>query len=216
MTALARVTLFSTALWCIVICLGLSAMQRETTPEESSVAIKIQLRDAKNSATLVEHADGSHSYLVTRHDGTEHVLSPEQFAAELYDEYAHRTWFQKFLNISGWMGLIWVAVGLVGQLLFAGRMLVQWIISEKQKRSVVPPVFWWMSLIGATMLLSYFLWRRDVIGVLGQGLGWVIYIRNLHLIYRNRRIVATTVDAGPAAELDRPALSGSSAHSGGG
>jgi lipid-A-disaccharide synthase-like uncharacterized protein len=205
----ARVTSLAVVLSCAMMMLGVSALQREGDGAHA-VAIKIQLKNARNSATLVERPDGTHSYVVTRHDGTEQHLTPEQFAAELYDEHAKRTWLQKFLNISGWLGLIWVAIGFVGQMLFAGRMLVQWIISEKQRQSVVPPVFWWMSLIGASMLLSYFLWRRDVIGVLGQGLGWVIYIRNLHLIHRSRRIVATTVDAAPAAELDRPSLSGPS------
>jgi lipid-A-disaccharide synthase-like uncharacterized protein len=67
-----------------------------------------------------------------------------------------------------------VGLGLLGQVLFTGRMLVQWLASEKQKRSVVPVAFWWMSLIGATMLLVYFTWRRDIVGVLGQATGWFI------------------------------------------
>ena len=61
-------------------------------------------------------------------------------------------------------------------------MLVQWLTSEKSKRSVVPVSFWWMSLVGATMLLVYFIWRRDIVGILGQATGWIIYIRNLVLI----------------------------------
>ncbi|MEL7237889.1 MAG: lipid-A-disaccharide synthase N-terminal domain-containing protein [Planctomycetota bacterium] len=82
---------------------------------------------------------------------------------------------------------MWISVGLLGQVLFTGRMLVQWIVSEKAKRSTVPPVFWWMSLIGASMLLSYFIWRRDIVGVLGQAAGWGIYLRNLWMIYRPSR-----------------------------
>ncbi|HAI14296.1 MAG TPA: hypothetical protein DCM28_21505, partial [Phycisphaerales bacterium] len=73
---------------------------------------------------------------------------------------------------------MWVAVGLLGQVLFTGRMIVQWIASEKSKRSVVPTAFWWMSLIGASMLITYFIWRKDVVGVLGQATGWFIYVRN--------------------------------------
>jgi lipid-A-disaccharide synthase-like uncharacterized protein len=76
-----------------------------------------------------------------------------------------------------------VSVGLLGQVLFTGRMIVQWLASEKKHESVVPPVFWWMSLIGSLMLLSYFTWRRDIVGILGQGFGLAIYLRNLHLIY---------------------------------
>ncbi|HHQ49151.1 MAG TPA: hypothetical protein ENK19_09765 [Acidobacteria bacterium] len=80
---------------------------------------------------------------------------------------------------------MWVALGLLGQVLFTGRMVVQWLVSEKRKRSVVPVIFWWMSLGGATMLLIYFLWRKDIVGVLGQSTGWFIYSRNLWLIYRH-------------------------------
>ncbi|MEM8872751.1 MAG: lipid-A-disaccharide synthase N-terminal domain-containing protein [Planctomycetota bacterium] len=77
-----------------------------------------------------------------------------------------------------------VGLGLFGQVLFTGRMLVQWLVSEKQKRSTVPVVFWWMSLGGASLLLIYFVWRRDIVGVLGQGTGWGIYARNLWLIHK--------------------------------
>ncbi|MEM7245783.1 MAG: lipid-A-disaccharide synthase N-terminal domain-containing protein [Acidobacteriota bacterium] len=88
------------------------------------------------------------------------------------------------LNISSPLGFAWVALGFLGQLCFTGRMLVQWLASEKQRRSVVPPAFWWMSLVGATMLLAYFAWRRDLVGVIGQSTGWFIYARNLVLIRR--------------------------------
>ena len=76
-------------------------------------------------------------------------------------------------------------LGLLGQVLFTGRMLIQWLASERERRSVVPVAFWWMSLAGASMLLVYFLWRKDIIGVLGQSAGWVVYTRNLWLIYRH-------------------------------
>jgi lipid-A-disaccharide synthase-like uncharacterized protein len=87
------------------------------------------------------------------------------------------------MNISSPIGILWVGIGLCGQIAFTGRMLVQWLVSEKKKKSVVPVVFWWMSLLGASMLLAYFIWRKDIIGVLGQGTGWIIYLRNLWLIY---------------------------------
>lgn len=91
----------------------------------------------------------------------------------------------KLFNITTLPGIIWVGVGLLGQLMFTGRMLVQWIVSEKHRRSVVPPVFWYMSLVGASMLLAYFIWRKDIVGVLGQGIGWVVYLRNVALIQRH-------------------------------
>ncbi|MGE3175115.1 MAG: lipid-A-disaccharide synthase N-terminal domain-containing protein [Planctomycetota bacterium] len=88
------------------------------------------------------------------------------------------------LNVSSPAGFAWVLLGLLGQVLFTGRMLVQWLVSERSGRSVVPPAFWWMSLVGATMLLVYFVWRKEPIGVLGQATGWFIYVRNLWMIHR--------------------------------
>ncbi|MDA0812051.1 MAG: lipid-A-disaccharide synthase N-terminal domain-containing protein [Verrucomicrobia bacterium] len=87
------------------------------------------------------------------------------------------------LNITSTAGIFWVGVGLLGQVLFTGRMIVQWIASEKEKRSIVPTSFWWMSLGGATMLIVYFVWRVDIVGVIGQATGWFIYVRNLWFVY---------------------------------
>ncbi|MDY7108046.1 MAG: lipid-A-disaccharide synthase N-terminal domain-containing protein [Planctomycetota bacterium] len=108
------------------------------------------------------------------------------------------------MNITTPLGITWVAVGLLGQVLFAGRMLVQWLVSERRGRSVIPVAFWWMSLLGASMLLIYFLWRKDVVGVLGQTTGWTIYMRNLWLIYRRslRRRLAS--DPAPQPQLSTP------------
>jgi lipid-A-disaccharide synthase-like uncharacterized protein len=80
----------------------------------------------------------------------------------------------------------WLAVGLAGQLLFGSRFFVQWIASERARRSVIPVVFWWLSLLGSCLLLLYALHRRDPVFVLGQGSGLLIYVRNLHLIHRSR------------------------------
>jgi hypothetical protein len=66
-------------------------------------------------------------------------------------------------------------------------MFVQWFASEKKGQSVVPAAFWWMSLIGGVALFAYFAWRPDVVGVLGQCSGVVIYARNLRLISKHRR-----------------------------
>jgi lipid-A-disaccharide synthase-like uncharacterized protein len=67
---------------------------------------------------------------------------------------------------------------------------------------VVPASFWWMSLIGATMLLVYVLGRTDPVGVLGQAFGWFIYLRNIFLIHTKTPALATE-DPGPEPELDR-------------
>lgn len=98
-----------------------------------------------------------------------------------------------FFNISSWLNFGWIAVGLLGQCAFFGRMMVQWIVSEKKRESVVPAVFWWMSLIGGICLFSYFVWRVDFIGVLGQSTGVVIYARNIRLIHKQKRRVARSV-----------------------
>lgn len=81
---------------------------------------------------------------------------------------------------------MWVGVGLVGQLLFTSRFLVQWIVSERRGESVIPLVFWWLSLGGGATLLSYAIWRHDPVFILGQGMGLVVYFRNLALIYGRR------------------------------
>jgi lipid-A-disaccharide synthase-like uncharacterized protein len=80
----------------------------------------------------------------------------------------------------------WLVIGLVGQGLFFMRFIVQWIASERQKRSVVPTQFWYWSILGSVTLLIYALHRRDPVFILGQSLGSVIYIRNLMLIANQR------------------------------
>lgn len=92
-----------------------------------------------------------------------------------------------FFNISSWTNFAWVAVGLLGQAAFFGRMFIQWIVSEKTRKSQVPEMFWWLSLFGGLCLFSYFVWRVDIVGVLGQSTGVVIYARNLRLIHKQRR-----------------------------
>lgn len=78
--------------------------------------------------------------------------------------------------------LLWVLFGLFGQLMFTGRFIVQWIASERAKRSVVPIFFWYFSLAGGAILLSYAIYRRDPVFIVGQSLGVFIYLRNLVLI----------------------------------
>jgi len=82
---------------------------------------------------------------------------------------------------------LWVALGFLGQALFASRFLVQWVCSEREKRSIVPVAFWYLSILGGAVLLSYALWRRDPVFIMGQGCGLVIYFRNLVLIRSQAR-----------------------------
>ncbi len=77
--------------------------------------------------------------------------------------------------------------GLVGQACFFSRFLSQWLVSEKQGRSVMPTAFWYLSLIGGTMVLIYAIWRRDPVFTLGQSVGVFVYTRNLMLIHRRQR-----------------------------
>lgn len=130
--------------------------------------------------------DGDGNVVVETDDGPM-ALPPSTFiqiVSERQSSGERRGATYQLLDITGPLGLIWVGLGLLGQVLFTGRMIVQWLASEKAKQSVVPPAFWWMSFAGATMLLAYFTWRVDIVGILGQATGWGIYVRNLWLIYR--------------------------------
>ncbi len=93
----------------------------------------------------------------------------------------------KILNITGWGSLVWIAIGFGGQIAFFGRMALQWVVSERKRQSVVPDMFWYLSLVGGIALFSYFVWRQDIVGVLGQSSGIVIYARNIRLIHKKRR-----------------------------
>ncbi|MBU0677776.1 MAG: lipid-A-disaccharide synthase N-terminal domain-containing protein [Verrucomicrobia bacterium] len=83
--------------------------------------------------------------------------------------------------------MIWVGIGLGGQLCFFSRFLVQWIASERRKESVVPVAFWYFSIIGGIILLFYAIHRKDIVFILGQATGILIYSRNLHLIARSKK-----------------------------
>src|SRR5262245_3063328 len=82
--------------------------------------------------------------------------------------------------------LVWLTVGFLGQALFSARFLVQWLSSEREKRSVVPIAFWFFSVGGGATLLVYAIHRLDPVFIVGQGAGLFIYLRNLQLIYRER------------------------------
>jgi lipid-A-disaccharide synthase-like uncharacterized protein len=83
---------------------------------------------------------------------------------------------------------IWIVIGLAGQAFFSARFLVQWIQSERKGRSIIPTSFWWLSMVGSSVLLAYAIHRRDPVFILGQLAGLGVYSRNLHLISKERRI----------------------------
>ena len=82
---------------------------------------------------------------------------------------------------------IWLAIGFLGQGLFFGRWVIQWIASERKAESQVPIAFWYMSLIGGLITLAYAIYRKDPVFISGQGIGTFVYIRNLVLISRARQ-----------------------------
>lgn len=81
----------------------------------------------------------------------------------------------------------WLAVGFLGQALFSARFIVQWVVSEVRRESIVPYVFWWFSLGGGATLLAYSIWRQDPVFIAGQAFGLVVYLRNLMLIRAGAR-----------------------------
>ena len=91
-------------------------------------------------------------------------------------------------------GFMLVVFGIFAQAMFFGRWVIQWIASEKRGESHMPELFWWLSLVGASMLLVYFILRGEPVGVLGQSVGWTVYSRNLILIKKKRQAVVVLND----------------------
>jgi len=89
-------------------------------------------------------------------------------------------WFMSQLTL-------WALIGFFGQFLFMMRFVVQWLASEREKKSVVPEVFWYFSLGGGLIVLIYAIHQQDPVFMLGQGLGLFIYLRNLYFIHRRKR-----------------------------
>ena len=84
--------------------------------------------------------------------------------------------------------IIMIVVGFGGQGLFASRFILQWLSSESAGKSIIPIGFWYCSLIGGSVTLIYAVWREDPVFISGQGLGLFIYLRNLILIYREKKL----------------------------
>ncbi len=159
------------------------------TPGSSVSTWEFSGRTVRYEVLVAPHDDKSHRFLTKAADLPDGFISEPQFWQTMRDvnaAAARRHPVLKALNVSSWANVWWVVLGFTGQSAFFGRMLVQWVSSEREKRSIVPPVFWWLSLFGGATLFTYFVWRRDVVGVLGQSTGVVIYARNLRLIYKER------------------------------
>lgn len=87
--------------------------------------------------------------------------------------------------------MIWLGVGFLGQGLFFSRWLLQWVVSERQAKSHIPVAFWYMSLFGSVIVLAYAIHRIDPVFIAGQSVGTVVYIRNLILLRRAKKRVAS-------------------------
>ena len=96
----------------------------------------------------------------------------------------------EWMNVTSTRDLIWLTVGLVAQLMFSARFLIQWITSERMGRSVIPSAFWYFSLGGGLLLLTYGFYRGEPVIILGQSFGIIVYTRNLWLIHAERRVTA--------------------------
>lgn len=82
--------------------------------------------------------------------------------------------------------LMWLTVGLIGQVMFSARWLIQWFVTEKSRRSTMPETFWYLSLLGGLMVFAYGLHRLDPVIILGQ-FGVLIYARNLFFIRKEKK-----------------------------
>ena len=157
----------------------------------------MRIGQSRGLVEVVQEPDGTHSFRLLMEGG--------EISREL-NEYAIESLLGKtvlsqltldrenavfrLLNITSWASMGWIVIGFGGQAIFMSRFLIQWIVSERKQESVIPTSFWWISLFGAVFLFAYFVWRRDMVGLLGQSTGVVIYARNLRLIHKQKLRVA--------------------------
>ncbi len=91
--------------------------------------------------------------------------------------------FTNFFQETQTIELIWLAIGFMAQAMFSARFLIQWIASEKARRSIVPETFWYFSFAGGAMLLAYAIYRADPVFILGQAFGLLVYARNIYFLW---------------------------------
>lgn len=185
MSAEQRRLLIRCALFCLVALVawrGAEAYSRQETPPIPP-AFEVDLQGRIKDLVVVE-IEGS---LFVRPEEDARLVRGDEWLRALHATQEHQR-EQGFLyvlfNITKPWSFAWIAIGFAGQALFTMRMVVQWLASEKEKRSVIPVAFWWGSLFGGILLFVYFVWRKDIVGTLGQSTGIVVYARNLILIHR--------------------------------
>ena len=81
-------------------------------------------------------------------------------------------------------------VGFVGQICFSCRFIVQWIASEREKKSIIPKSFWYLSVLGGSTLLVYAILKKDPVFIMGQSTGLFVYFRNLYFVQQKTNIVS--------------------------
>ena len=94
---------------------------------------------------------------------------------------------QHFFSTTSQGDLIWLCVGLLGQILFMMRFIVQWLHSERHQQSIIPVSFWYFSLVGGLTVLLYGIHKMEPVIILGQLPGTFVYARNLMLINRHKK-----------------------------
>ncbi len=178
----------------IWLALGPDPFRRMPTREDATL-FPIRIADSRGVLeTTSDPGSGRPRFRIVMRDG---YVSGDMTAEQVSGMFGGRVleqstaespnWVFRRLNITSWASMIWVAIGFGGQLAFSGRMVIQWLSSEKRRESHVPTAFWVWSLVGSVMLFCYFIWRQDPVGVLGQCTGVVVYARNLRLIYKAQR-----------------------------
>jgi lipid-A-disaccharide synthase-like uncharacterized protein len=174
------------ALACALLALAGSVPAAAQERGGAAAAVQVDLQRRLGDVELVE----SEGQLYVRAGPQGELVPAAAWTRALQgaqEQRQHSGLVYRLLNITSPWGLAWIAIGFLGQGLFTIRMLLQWWASEKAKRSIVPIAFWWSSLLGGMMLLVYFCWRKDAIGILGQSTGVFVYARNLVLIHRHAR-----------------------------
>lgn len=179
-------------------------------PHPGSKVTELRVGNSRGKVEITQTPEGKQFRFLLREGYTSTELSEAQFK-ELFGPQAlevatgsQPNGLFRLLNITSWANMIWVSVGMAGQAAFSGRMLIQWMVSEKRRESVVPQLFWWLSLFGGVLLFAYFVWRQDVVAMLGQSSGIVIYGRNLRLIYKQKRRAGAVVNGASGAGTAGP------------
>jgi lipid-A-disaccharide synthase-like uncharacterized protein len=166
-------------------------------PAPGTRTVELRIASSRGVVEVTpDNAPATSFRVILRNGYISQPLTPQQFAqyfgeAALADVTVPRdNLLFRLFNITSWGGVAWAALGLVGQAIFSARFLVQWLASEKERKTVIPVAFWYLSLAGGITLFTYFVWRQDFVGVLGQSSGLVIYARNIKLASKHRRSLA--------------------------